>query len=178
MDDWIADLPSRSAFVVREPSTVSRSPSSLAARLRSLFENDPALFLERYGNVLTQTELATKFNDAGGDDNYEVEEPLADSGAEIRAELERLRKQIEAQAATKPTVKDATSFDPDAPAEVAAAVPELPGSFRATAEIRALKQNLLHSTAAQTKIGFWGMGGIGLRPVPVVGPFKGCDCRR
>jgi hypothetical protein len=113
-----------------------------------------------------------------GDDNYEVEEPLADSGAEIRAELERLRKQIEAQAATKPTVKDATSFDPDAPAEVAAAVPELPGSFRATAEIRALKQNLLHSTAAQTKIGFWGMGGIGLRPVPVVGPFKGCDCRR
>ena len=94
------------------------------------------------------------------DDEYEEEAATgADGGAEVRAELERLRKQIDALD-SKPTTKDVTSFDANAPAEVAAGVPELPPDFRPTAEIRTLKQNLLQSTT-QLEIGFWGMGGIG-----------------
>eukprot|EP01046_Picozoa_sp_COSAG06_P050892 COSAG06_NODE_8178_length_2247_cov_2.238827_1_plen_674_part_01 len=81
----------------------------------------------------------------------------AEASAELRAELERLRKATEA----KPATTKIASFDPDAPAEIPAGVPELPPDFRPTAEIRTLLQNLLNSTPSTAKIGFWGMGGIG-----------------
>ena len=92
------------------------------------------------------------------DDECEEQEQEvgADAGAELRAELERLRKSTEAKA----TVKDAFTFDRDALAEVADGVPELPDDFRPTAAIRTLTQNLINSTT-QLKVGFWGMGGIG-----------------
>ena len=93
------------------------------------------------------------------DDEYdEVEERStgADGGAELRAELERLRKATEA----KPATKDTFTFDPDAPAKVPGVVPELPPDFNPTTAIRKLKQNLLHSTTPLLA-GFYGMGGIG-----------------
>jgi hypothetical protein len=92
------------------------------------------------------------------DDEYaeEDEAAAADAGAELRAELERLRKSTEA----KPAVQETFSFDPAAPAEVPADVPELPPDFIPTSEIRKLKQNLLHSTTPLFA-GFFGMGGIG-----------------
>jgi hypothetical protein len=92
------------------------------------------------------------------DDEYaeEDEAAAADAGAELRAELERLRKSTEA----KPAVQETFSFDPATPAEVPADVPELPPDFIPTSEIRKLKQNLLHSTTPLFA-GFFGMGGIG-----------------
>ena len=90
------------------------------------------------------------------DDHEEEGEAGADAGAELRAELARLRKATDAKA----VVKDVFTFDRDAPAEVFAGVPELPEDFRPTEKISTLRQNLLHSTTP-TKIGFWGMGGIG-----------------
>jgi hypothetical protein len=96
--------------------------------------------------------------DAASDDESE-EELDVDGGAETRAELERLRKQIESRD-IKPTINEAAPLDTNAPAVVSAGVPELPPDYGSTAEVRKLKQNLLHSTT-QPKIGFWGMGGIG-----------------
>ena len=60
----------------------------------------------------------------------------------------------------KAASKDAATFDPDAPAELPVGVPELPGDFRRTTTIETLQQKLLH-TSKPTKVGFWGMGGIG-----------------
>ena len=94
--------------------------------------------------------------DGMSDDDEAEEETGADAGTEVRAELERLRKVTEA----KVVAQDAFTFNPDAAAEVAAGVPELPPDFRPTTEIRTLKQNLVHSTTP-LKVGFWGMGGIG-----------------
>ena len=91
-----------------------------------------------------------------GDDVYDEEE---DSGSELRAELERLRKQITATD-DKAATKDAATYDPDAPAELPVGVPELPGDFRRTETIETLQQKLLRSSKP-TKVGFWGMGGIG-----------------
>ena len=92
------------------------------------------------------------------DEEHDKEDEVvgAAAGAEIRAELERLRKVTEAKAVIMGTF----TFNRDAPAEVDVGVPELPADFRPTAEIRTLQQNLLNSTT-QLKVGFWGMGGIG-----------------
>jgi hypothetical protein len=93
------------------------------------------------------------------DDDYEEEEEEQERGgadaasAELRAELDRLRKQIEAHD-SKPTIKDASSaaYNADAPAELHVGVPELPDDFRVTAEIKQLQQVLLKQSKTQTKV--------------------------
>jgi lambda repressor-like predicted transcriptional regulator len=95
------------------------------------------------------------------EDDEHTDTTGTDTGAERRAELERLRKQMNVHERGAATVEDtASSYDPGAPADVTASVPELPGDFRPTEEIKQLQHNLLHSTTS-VKVGFWGMGGIG-----------------
>ena len=73
-------------FVPREPSSVSREPNALAERLEKLLVDDPALFLERYGDACTPKELL--FFDAA--DDYEV-----------KWHLSRLRRSYAERASTK-----------------------------------------------------------------------------
>lgn len=81
--------------------------------------------------------------------------------AELRAEFERLRHGIES--ADLP--RQAVSFDPSQPALLAPSVPALPPDFRETPAIKWLRDTLLRRGApedcAKTRVGFWGMGGIG-----------------
>ena len=89
------------------------------------------------------------------DHDYEEEVITVDDGASLRAELDRLRQATEA----KP-VAEAFTYDQDAPALVPVGVPQLPNDFQRTDATDRLLQNLLHSSTP-TKVGFWGMGGIG-----------------
>lgn len=62
-------------FASREPSRFSTTePALLAGRLSTLARNDPALFLERYGELCDSEELALHF---AGNTDYEVQFHLA-----------------------------------------------------------------------------------------------------
>ena len=132
--------------------TSLRNESEFDISIRSLVEQIKGAVPKSGGGGVSDDE------DEDEDEDEEADAG-ADAGAEIRAELDRLRKQITARD-SKLTATDVSSFDPNAPAEVADGVPELPDDFRPTAAIRTLTQNLINSTT-QLKVGFWGMGGIG-----------------
>jgi len=55
---WASTLFERSGFQVKESRAAALAPESLAARIATLASSDPALFLERYGGVLSKSELA------------------------------------------------------------------------------------------------------------------------
>ena len=65
---WVARLLSHPSFVAREPSHVSREQAVLTPRIAALAIDDPALFLERYGDLCTEEELAAHFSS----EDYEV----------------------------------------------------------------------------------------------------------
>ena len=74
---WVERVVHSRAFQSREPSSVSTSDTTvLVSRLSNLAVTDPALFLERYGSLLTPEEQERHFS-ALGQHNYEVRWHLA-----------------------------------------------------------------------------------------------------
>ena len=79
---------------------------------------------------------------------------------EAKEELERLRESHEAAQSTVSMVL----ADPTQPATIPAGVPKLPARFHATREIQTLTRLVLStspSDMAKSRVGFFGMGGIG-----------------
>eukprot|EP01046_Picozoa_sp_COSAG06_P021451 COSAG06_NODE_1614_length_8932_cov_4.428507_1_plen_1634_part_10 len=133
----------------------------VAGALWTSLRGDESEFEDSVRSLVEQIKGAVPGSGEGvsdDEDMYEAEGG-SDAGAETRAELERLRRQI-ASRESQPAVKDTSSFDPESPAELPVGVPELPSDFRRTSEIEKLLQNLLHGTMS-VSVGFWGMGGIG-----------------
>jgi hypothetical protein len=92
-------------------------------------------------------------------------EDVGDEGvvtaSEAKEELERLRGDL-VQSTDHSSI--AVLADPSEPATIPAGVPKLPPKFQSTEQIRELTRLVL-STAARdmsmSRVGFWGMGGIG-----------------
>uniref|UniRef100_A0A7S0LR88 CCD97-like C-terminal domain-containing protein n=1 Tax=Coccolithus braarudii TaxID=221442 RepID=A0A7S0LR88_9EUKA len=85
--DWAAGLICRATFCSREPQRggPAFTPEALSIRLSALATSDPAIFLERYGDVLSEEELS-------------LFDPLADEYC-VDFHLRRLRRTA-AQSAT------------------------------------------------------------------------------
>ena len=85
----------------------------------------------------------------------------AATASEAKEELERLRDDLVSK---DDAGSAAVLADPSQPATVPAGVPKLPPKFQSTEQIRELTRLVL-STAARdmtkSRVGFWGMGGIG-----------------
>jgi hypothetical protein len=89
-----------------------------------------------------------------------VDEAVA-SPTEAKEELERLRDDLAPKTAESMT---AVLADPSQPATMPAGVPKLPGQFQTTEQIRELARLVLSTSSADmrmSRVGFWGMGGIG-----------------
>jgi hypothetical protein len=89
-----------------------------------------------------------------------VDEAVA-SPTEAKEELERLRDDLTPKTAESMT---AVLADPSQPATMPAGVPKLPGQFQTTEQIRELARLVLSTSSADmrmSRVGFWGMGGIG-----------------
>ena len=81
--------------------------------------------------------------------------------AEAKEELQRLRSDL---IATSDSSKAAVLVDPSQPAVVPAGVPRLPARFQTTNQIQELTGLVLSTSAADmsmSRVGFYGMGGIG-----------------
>ena len=99
---------------------------------------------------------------------FDLEDPEEDdlamasaSSSEAVEELERLR---EAQVVSSQSTAAAVLADPTQPATMPAGVPKLPGRFQSTEQIRELTRLVLSTTEedlSMSRVGFWGMGGIG-----------------
>ena len=80
---------------------------------------------------------------------------------EAKEELERLRDDLMSK---EDTASAAVLADPSQPATIPAGVPKLPPKFQSTEQIEELTKLLLSTAAADmtmSRVGFWGMGGIG-----------------
>ena len=90
---------------------------------------------------------------------------MADEGiataSEAKEELERLREDLVSKDNTS---NAAVLADPSQPATIPAGVPKLPPKFQTTEQIEELTRLVLSASAsdmAMSRVGFWGMGGIG-----------------
>ena len=74
-----SSVPSALRFVPREPSHVPRDHASIVARLATLVADDPAIFLERYGELCSKDELNYYFDSrvTVDEDSYELRWHLA-----------------------------------------------------------------------------------------------------
>eukprot|EP01043_Picozoa_sp_COSAG02_P005076 COSAG02_NODE_135_length_34565_cov_80.368856_30_plen_1468_part_00 len=99
---------------------------------------------------------STLMNDEGTD----VDEVMT-SPSEAKEELDRLRDTLQPDAKASAA---AVLADPSQPATIPAGVPRLPTRFQSTEQIAELTRLVLSTCTADMKIsrvGFWGMGGIG-----------------
>ena len=100
---------------------------------------------------------------AFADEDEESEDAIAvmASSTEAIEELERLR---EAQVVASQRMVAAVMADPTQPATIPAGVPKLPARFQSTEQIRELTRLVLSTSEddlSMSRVGFWGMGGIG-----------------
>ena len=92
-------------------------------------------------------------------------EDVSDEGTatanEAKEELERLREDLVSKADAAST---AVLADPSKPATIPAGVPKLPPKFQTTEQIQEITRLVLSTGASDmtmSRVGFWGMGGIG-----------------
>ena len=96
----------------------------------------------------------------------EIEE-VSDEGTatarEVSEELERLREDLDTKAESQKAGATVLA-DPSQPATIPAGVPKLPPKFQTTEQIEELTRLVLSTDApdmSMSRVGFWGMGGIG-----------------
>eukprot|EP01045_Picozoa_sp_COSAG04_P004647 COSAG04_NODE_205_length_20393_cov_45.275796_13_plen_2486_part_00 len=97
-----------------------------------------------------------------GEDDLDVGLEDIDVGpSEAKEELDRLRDDLVSRSDAANT---AVLADPSQPATIPAGVPKLPPKFQATEQIETLTRLVLSTRASDmsmSRVGFWGMGGIG-----------------
>eukprot|EP01045_Picozoa_sp_COSAG04_P031121 COSAG04_NODE_5644_length_1542_cov_0.813583_2_plen_220_part_01 len=96
-----------------------------------------------------------------GDDEEESLDDIEVSPSEAKEELDRLRDDLVSKTETASV---AVLADPSQPATLPAGVPKLPTMFQDTEQIMELTRLVLSTSAedmAMSRVGFWGMGGIG-----------------
>ena len=94
-------------------------------------------------------------------DIEEASDEAVASPTEAKEELARLREDLDAKAESQATPVLA---DPSLPATILAGVPKLPPKFQTTEQIEELTRLVLSTDASDmsmSRVGFWGMGGIG-----------------
>ncbi|MEC9396791.1 MAG: NB-ARC domain-containing protein, partial [Myxococcota bacterium] len=95
------------------------------------------------------------------DDEEESLDDIEVSPSEAKEELDRLRDDLVSKTETASV---AVLADPSEPATLPAGVPKLPTMFQDTEQITELTRLVLSTTASDmrmSRVGFWGMGGIG-----------------
>ena len=127
---------------------------------------DESEFDSSIRSLVEQIKGAVPGSGVSEDDDEEDDSPVAtDAGAELRAELDRLRDVLAAKEESQ-TAGGPVLADPSQPAMIPAGVPHLPqaAAYQATEQIKELTRLVLSTAASDmrmSRVGFWGMGGIG-----------------
>ena len=120
--------------------------------------SDPSTLEENVRQLHSQIQKLVGDNDA---DMEKVSDEAAASPSEAKEELERLREDL---VTTVDPGKAGVLADPSQPATIPAVVPKLPTMFQTTGQIAELTRLVLSTSASdmhKSRVGFWGMGGIG-----------------
>eukprot|EP01047_Picozoa_sp_COSAG01_P042920 COSAG01_NODE_3777_length_5704_cov_34.622658_2_plen_714_part_00 len=118
--------------------------------------HDQAKLAQNVEGLVQQMKLALEFDTEQTDADTQAEESDAFSTKELRDELDRL---AEEQLPTSPGQVAAASSGVKAAATISAAVPQVPMGVLVTGAMTKLLEKLTDTTI--TRMGFFGMGGIG-----------------